>query len=124
MCARVIAVPPQVARLTPWPGSLFAPGRGALARIMMRPDAHGDAKIVATMRTTVRLDNDVAAEVDRVRRRDGVGLSQAVNQLARQGMAVRRKAPSFRQRTVALGLRLDVSNVADVLEILDERGTR
>ena len=38
------------------------------------------------MRTTVTLDDDVAAAVDLVRRERGVGLSEALNELVRRGM--------------------------------------
>ncbi|MBK6762845.1 MAG: ribbon-helix-helix protein, CopG family [Micrococcales bacterium] len=71
------------------------------------------------MRTTVTLSDDVAAEVERLRHERGIGLSAAVNELARAGMARRPVARPFRQRSMPLGLRIDVSNVAEVLEILD-----
>ncbi|MCU0279577.1 MAG: ribbon-helix-helix protein, CopG family [Candidatus Nanopelagicales bacterium] len=71
------------------------------------------------MRTTVTLSDDVAAEVARVRRERGIGVSEAVNELARAGIARPTAARPFRQRSTALGLRIDVSNVAEVLEILD-----
>lgn len=70
------------------------------------------------MRTTVTLAEDVAAAVARKRREQGIGVSEAVNQLIRSGL---RRPPrrSFRQRTARLGLRIDVTNVADALEVLD-----
>jgi hypothetical protein len=70
------------------------------------------------MRTTVTLDDDVAAEVARVRREQGVGVSDAINQLVRSGL---RRPPrrSFRQRTTRIGLTIDVTNVAEALEILE-----
>lgn len=72
------------------------------------------------MRTTVRLDEDVAAAAEQLRRERHIGLSQAVNELARLGMQ-RGKAPRpFQQRTEHLGLRVEVSNVAEALELLDE----
>ena len=37
------------------------------------------------MRTTVNLDDDVAAEAERLKRAEGIGLSEAVNRLARAG---------------------------------------
>ncbi len=74
------------------------------------------------MRTTVTLDDDVAAAVDRLRRETGMGMSQALNELARAGVGARRRGgPSpFRQQTASLELRVDVSNVGDVLDLLDE----
>ena len=72
------------------------------------------------MRTTVTLADDVAAEVERLRRERGLGTSAAVNELARAGMTGPRRGEPFRQRGVALGLRVDVSNVADVLDAMDD----
>ena len=75
------------------------------------------------MRTTIRLDDDVAAAAERLQRERHIGLSEAVNSLAREGLRAR-SAPrqEFRQRTSTLGLRLDVSNVAEALELLDDAG--
>jgi hypothetical protein len=84
----------------------------------MHHQAHHDA-ILGGVRTTVTLDPDVAAEVERLRRRDGIGVSAAVNELARAGMARSPATEVFRQRTAALGLRIDVSNVAEVLDLVD-----
>ncbi|HEY2078864.1 MAG TPA: hypothetical protein VGH53_21245 [Streptosporangiaceae bacterium] len=72
------------------------------------------------MRTTIRLDDDVAAAAQRLSREEHIGLGDAVNRLARAGLRVgRSKRRSFRQRTADLGLRVDVSNVAEALELLD-----
>ena len=71
------------------------------------------------MRTTINLDPDVAAAADQLRRRKHIGLSEAVNELARGGLLARPGAPSFRQQTHDLGLTVDVSNVAEALEYLD-----
>jgi metal-responsive CopG/Arc/MetJ family transcriptional regulator len=73
------------------------------------------------VRTTVNLDDDVAQEVERLRRERGLGLSEAVNELARSGMSVRRTRARkrFRQSTSAVGMRIDVSNIGDVLDVLD-----
>ena len=54
----------------------------------------------------------------------GVGMSEAVNDLARAGMTVRRARGPFRQRTARLSLRVDVTNVAQTLEQLDGPGAR
>lgn len=73
------------------------------------------------MRTTIRLDDDVAAAAERLRTERNIGLGEAVNELARAGMA--RSSASrrrFRQRTASLGLKVDVSSVADALDLLDE----
>lgn len=76
------------------------------------------------MRTTVRLDDDVAAAADELRRQRNIGLSEAVNELARAGMHQRGQRHAFRQRTRSLGLRVDVSNVAETLDLLDELDAR
>jgi len=71
------------------------------------------------MRTTISLDPDVAAAVERLRRQRGIGLSDALNELARAGLRAPARRPKFRQRTADLRLRIDVSNVAEALETLD-----
>lgn len=71
------------------------------------------------MRTTLSLDDDVAAAVQRIREERHIGLSDAVNELIRAGLAAPARRGKFRQRTVNLRLRIDVSNVADALERLD-----
>jgi len=72
------------------------------------------------MRTTVTLTDDVAAELDRLRRERSIGVSEALNELARAGM-VRRKEPRkpFVQRTYPVGLKIDVTNIGEVLELLE-----
>ena len=71
------------------------------------------------MRTTLTLDDDVAAAVQQLRREQALGLSEAVNELIRNGLRVRSQPRRFRQQTHALGLRVDVTNVADALELLE-----
>ena len=71
------------------------------------------------MRTTVALDDDVAAAIERLRSERGLGLSEAVNELARRGMTTKAGRPRFRQRTANLGPGLDVRNVAEALEQLE-----
>lgn len=41
------------------------------------------------MRTTFTLDDDVVPEVERLRREEGIGISEAVNRLIRLGMVTR-----------------------------------
>jgi metal-responsive CopG/Arc/MetJ family transcriptional regulator len=71
------------------------------------------------MRTTITLADDVAAAVARVRNERGIGVSEAVNDLVRAGLTVRRARSKFRQRSAGLSLRVDVTNVAEALEQLD-----
>jgi hypothetical protein len=72
------------------------------------------------MRTTVTLADDVAAELARLRRERALGLSEALNELARAGMMNRREPHArFVQRTHGLGLDVDVTNVAEALELIE-----
>jgi hypothetical protein len=71
------------------------------------------------MRTTVKLDEDVAAAAEQLRRERHIGLSEAINELARAGLRRRQVKKRFRQQTHDLGLRIDVSNVAEALELLE-----
>jgi hypothetical protein len=71
------------------------------------------------MRTTVTLDDDIAAAVRQIRRERRLGLSEAVNELARAGLAARPRQRPFRQRGVRIGLKVDVSNVADAIDVLE-----
>jgi hypothetical protein len=72
------------------------------------------------MRTTVNLDPDVAAAVERLRRDAGLGLSEALNDLARRGMGPATPTRPYVHRSKPMGLRVDVSNVGDVLDLLDQ----
>ncbi|MGF2945821.1 ribbon-helix-helix protein, CopG family [Mycobacterium sp. Lab-001] len=71
------------------------------------------------MRTTVDLDDDTAKAVEQLRRDRGIGTSEAVNHLIRQGLLPRDAGRPFAQKTAKLGIRVDVSNVAQALEDLD-----
>ncbi len=71
------------------------------------------------MRTTVILDDDVAAAIDRLRRERGIGLSEALNELARAGLAAKPSKRPFRQKTHPMGARIDVTNVGEALEFLE-----
>lgn len=72
------------------------------------------------MRTTFTLDDDVAAEVERLRRKEGIGISEAVNRLIRQGLARPRRRSRYEHRSAEVGLRVDVSDIGAVLDLLDE----
>lgn len=72
------------------------------------------------MRTTVTLDPEVAAAVERLKRERGTGVSGALNELARRGLAAAEKERKpFVQTTSDLGLKVDVRNIGEVLEELD-----
>jgi metal-responsive CopG/Arc/MetJ family transcriptional regulator len=71
------------------------------------------------MRTTITLANDVAAAIEKLRRERGVGLSEAVNELVRSGLASERPSQPFRQKAHDLGTGVDVANIAETIETLD-----
>lgn len=71
------------------------------------------------MRTTVEFEGDVAKAIDELRRDEGLGVSDAVNELIRRGMLPRAELTPFRQQTYPLGLKIDVSNVAEALDAID-----
>ncbi len=72
------------------------------------------------MRTTLTLQEDVAAAVDRLRRSEGIGVSEAVNRLVRAGLA-RPQTPSlYELDSYAMEQKVDVSNIGDVIGLLDE----
>lgn len=72
------------------------------------------------MRTTIRLDPEVAAAAERIRQEHSIGLGEAVNMLARAGLARDHEPARFRQQTTKIGLKMDVTNTADILELLDQ----
>lgn len=76
------------------------------------------------MRTTVTLSDDVARAVERLRRERSIGVSEAVNELARAGLAWTPRRQRFEQRTAELGLKIDVTNTWDAIESLDGPQTR
>jgi hypothetical protein len=71
------------------------------------------------MRTTVDLDDDTAAAIERERRDEGIGLSEAVNRLIRRGLVREQKPGVFTQETRPMGLTVDVSKVAEALDLLE-----
>ncbi|MEO7195080.1 MAG: ribbon-helix-helix protein, CopG family [Pseudonocardiaceae bacterium] len=71
------------------------------------------------MRITVSLDDDVAAAVQRMCAERNIGVSEAVNELARAGLAVPSQRTRFVQCTFAMDSRIDATNVGDTLEYLE-----
>lgn len=71
------------------------------------------------MRTTITLDRDIAAAVEQLRREEGIGPSEALNRLARAGLSAPRRRRRFTQRSIEGGLLIDVSNVAEAIEIAE-----
>ena len=71
------------------------------------------------MRTTVEFDSDTAQAIEQLRREDDMGLSEAVNTLIRRGLLPRPDPKPFQQETKPLGVKIDVSNVAEALDLLE-----
>lgn len=72
------------------------------------------------MRTTVTLADDVAAAVVQARRERGGGVSDAINDLVRRGLAGSGPVTPFRQTTTELGeAALPLDDVAGLLDALD-----
>ncbi len=72
------------------------------------------------MRTTLNLAEDVAAAVERLRWERSIGISEAVNELVRAGLAKQeKKPPRFRQKSHDLGEGIDFDNVSETIETLD-----
>lgn len=72
------------------------------------------------MRTTVTFEDDTAAAVERLRRERSIGVSEAVNELIRAGLV----APSgdrrhFAQRSRPMRARVDLTNIGEILELVD-----
>ena len=76
-------------------------------------------RYACSVRTTVNLDDDVAAAIAELRTQRGLGLSEAVNELVRAGLAVPTQRKPFRQTTLNLGTMIDVTNVAEAIELLE-----
>ena len=76
------------------------------------------------MRTTVEFDADTARAIEALRRERGTGVSETVNELIRRGMHVRTRPAPDAPIQRDLGLRIDVSNVADALDFLEGSNTR
>lgn len=73
----------------------------------------------------MNLDEDVAKAVEKLRRERGLGLSEAVNELIRGGLGRdRMKRRRFKQRTHAMGIRVDITNVAEALDLLEGPAAR
>ena len=78
----------------------------------------------ALMRTTLTIDEDVAARIEELRKRDGQSLKQVVNLLLREGLhrQARPRAKPYRTRPLELGLRpgfdaVRLNQLADELEV-------
>lgn len=71
------------------------------------------------VRTTITVADDVLAEMERLRRVEGLGPSEALNLLARRGMATGTPHVDYVHESRELGIRVDVMNIGEVLDMLD-----
>ncbi len=76
------------------------------------------------MRTTVTLDDDVTAQLEREMRRSKKSFKRAINDALRAGFAARQQVaaiPPFVVAARALGVRpeLDYADVAELLEVAE-----
>jgi hypothetical protein len=73
------------------------------------------------MRTTITIADDVFAEMERLRAEQGLGPSEALNLLARRGMAMpARRRADYVHHGSPMGLQVDVSDIGAVLDLLDQ----
>ena len=106
--------------MPPWTGCRPGPG-AALDRV---PHAH--ARLSASrckgqrLRTTVTLEADVAAAVEQARRDGDIGVSEAVNRLIRAGLTLREESAPYDHETHELGLKVDVANIGEVLDLRED----
>ena len=101
------------------PGTRVRPRRIRRSEPMMQMARASDA-YADPMRTTVRLDDDVATAAQRLSQARRMSMSQAVNELAREGMRVNKVRRPFTQETAQMGMeQIDISCVAEALEMID-----
>jgi hypothetical protein len=82
--------------------------------------AHRDAIGCLIVRTTLNLADDVAAAVEQLRRERSIGMSEAVNELVRAGLARQAEpSPRFHQKSHDLGEGIGFDDIAETLETLD-----
>lgn len=72
-------------------------------------------------------DDEVAAAIEKVRREQGKGLSEAVNDLIRAGLVslkARTRQKPFVQRTYPVAFKIDVANVWEAIEAAEGPNAR
>ena len=72
------------------------------------------------MRTTVTLADDVVAAVEKIKRSEGVGVSEVINRLVRKGLAKPDTPSQYVHQSYDVGLKVDVTNIGEVIGMLDE----
>jgi hypothetical protein len=81
------------------------------------------------MRTSLTLDDDVAAMIEQLRREKGLGLEEIVNEALREGLSRLTSEPavaSFATESVSLGRCLlgDLDDIADALAVAEGESHR
>lgn len=76
------------------------------------------------MRTTIQLEDDVAAAIEQLRKKTHAGLSETVNRLIRASLSQPPERRPFTQKTAGLGLSIDVTNVAEAIELIEGPSAR
>ena len=73
------------------------------------------------IRTTLTLDDDVAATLDRLRRSRRVGLKQLINEALRRGLKEmgKRRGEPVRTEAVALGRLPSIDNISEALAVVE-----
>jgi len=79
------------------------------------------------MRTTLSLDDDVAAQLERLRHTRSASLKELVNEALRRGLremnAPPKKRKAFRTRSFRMGKQLiNIDNIAETLAYLEGEG--
>ncbi len=100
------------------------PGRGERTWSWSIIDIKSDAPYGALMRTTLTIDEDVAARIEERRKREGQSLKQVVNLLLREGLRCegRNRTKAYRTRPHTLGLRPGF-DAARLNQLVDELET-
>ena len=81
------------------------------------------------MRTTLTIDEDIAAQVEELRRREGLSLKRVINSLLRDGLRSRQRPPAgkrYSSQIRKLGLRpgydpAKLNQLVDELEVDEHR---
>lgn len=78
--------------------------------------------MMRSMRTTITLDEDVAAQLKRVMRERDVTFKSAVNEALRAGLAADREARAYRLPTYAMGARpgIDLGRASGMAAALED----
>ena len=72
----------------------------------------------------MEFDDDTAQALAILRSESGMGVSEAVNALVRLGLLAEASPAPFVQQTRRLGVRIDVTNVADAIDLLEGHQAR